>query len=122
MTDLDAVRRGYEELYGEMPPIPLANFALEERLAPDHLRDLERLRHGVLFTGPLDQKAVQLHCFALELAAMSEAAYWHARGARRQGASWEELHKVVEITALLRGLGPSHRGCAVILRLQEEGW
>jgi hypothetical protein len=31
-----------------------------------------------------------------------------------------ELHQVVEVTALLRGLGPSHRGCSVILRWQEE--
>lgn len=120
MADLAGFQRGYEDVYGVMPPIPLANFELESELAPEYLTRLEELRHQVLFTGPLDQKTVQLLCFALELAELSEAAYWHAKGARRQGATWEELHKVVEVTALLRGLGPSHRGCSVLLRLREE--
>jgi 4-carboxymuconolactone decarboxylase len=122
MPDVQAYRRSYEQLYGEMPPIPMANLELEATLAPRYLERLEDLRHEVLLSGPLAVKDVQLLCFALELAELSDAAYWHARGARRQGASWQELHQVVEVTALLRGLGPSHRGCSVILRLQgEEG-
>ncbi len=110
----------YVDLYGAMPGPPEANHALEAELAPEYLGRLERLRESVFFDGPLDLKTVQLVCLALELTQPTEAAYWHARGARRQGASWEELHQVVALAGLLRGLGASHAGCAVLLRLRAE--
>jgi len=74
MPDVEAYRRSYEQLYGELPSIPMANVQLEATLAPA--------------TSTVSRSS--------------------------------ELHQVVEVTALLRGLGPSHRGCSVILRLQEE--
>ena len=51
------------------------------------------------------------------------AAQMHALAARRAGASWEELHKVVELAAATRALMPANQGFAMLntLRKQDGG-
>jgi hypothetical protein len=51
------------------------------------------------------------------------AAQMHALAARRAGASWPELHKVVELASATGALAPANQGSALLkgLRDKEEG-
>jgi 4-carboxymuconolactone decarboxylase len=48
------------------------------------------------------------------------AAQMHALAARRAGASWEELHKVVELASATGSLGPANRGGAMLKELRDK--
>ena len=51
--------------------------------------------------------------------ALGDAARLHAIAARRAGASWEELHAVVGLAYLFRGMPAANLGAEVLRKLAE---
>ncbi len=100
---------GYHEMFGFVPAFVEARMAEQAALDPAFLAALERLR-AVAFANPaLDDKTKQLVAFAVLQSHLRPAALNHLIGARRAGATWEELHAVSEIVTVLGALGPGNR-------------
>lgn len=120
--DLARYRDTYVELFGVLPPLPGARIAFSGDVAPDYSRLMEKLRaHALSPIGDLSVKHIQLICFGMLVVEGHDAAYWHAVAARRLGASWAELHKMVELAgAITSGLGALNRGGALLQRLRTE--
>lgn len=57
----------------------------------------------------------------LLLALGAGAARYHAIAARRAGATWDELHTVVELASVVRALGPLNQGSALPEELRSAG-
>lgn len=121
-ADVDALRAPYQELIGFVPPRIQARTDLGARLDPDLLRLQEDLRLQAMYPACFDVKTSQLMLFGILLALMSDAARLHAVAARRAGATWEELHAVVNLAFLFRGLPAANLGAEVLLKMaQDEG-
>jgi alkylhydroperoxidase/carboxymuconolactone decarboxylase family protein YurZ len=96
-------------MFGFVPPFVDARMAEQSVLDPAFLDALEQLR-AVAFANPaLDSKTKQLVAFAVLLSHIRPAALNHLIGARRAGATWEELHAVAELVTVLGALGPGNR-------------
>lgn len=118
---LDDYRASYVELFGEMPEVPGKRFDDLAEISSDFVDAFERLRAVGFYSDVFDIKTTQLLAFAHLLRAGHFAAYWHARAARRAGASWEELVKVVEIgVSTDGGMQVINDGISVIERLRQE--
>src|SRR5690349_788990 len=98
--DLAAMRAPYAELIGFVPPRIMARTELGSRLDPDLLRLQEEMRLKAMYPDCFDTKTSQLMLFGILLALMGDAARLHASAARRAGATWEELHAVVNLAFL----------------------
>ena len=120
--DLDAFRQSYADLFGMVPPLPAARIELSGRVAPEFSLLAEKIRaHALAPQGLFDVKTIQLICFGMLLVEGHDAAYWHALAARRNGASWQELHKIVELaTVITSGFGALNRGGALLAKLRKE--
>ncbi len=120
--DLDAFGRTYAELFGVVPPLPAARMELSGTVAPEFSLLAEKIRaHALAPQGMFDVRTIQLFCFGMLLVEGHDAAYWHARAARRNGASWQDLHKVIEMaTAVTSGFGALNRGGALLAKLRKE--
>lgn len=94
----------YQDMLGFTPPKIAKRLKLGMSVDPQLLAALEDWRLAALTPDALDQKTVQLICFAVLLAQTSEAAANHARAAVKAGATCEELHAVAGLAALFRGL------------------
>ena len=57
---------------------------------------------------------------ALRYIEHNQAAQMHALVARRAGATWEELHKVVELAAATGALGPANQGGFMLKALRDK--
>jgi alkylhydroperoxidase/carboxymuconolactone decarboxylase family protein YurZ len=101
---LAELEQRYEDMIGFTPPKIAKRLKLGMEVDPDLLTALEDWRIAALTPDALDQKTVQLMCFAILLAQTSEAAGNHARAAIKAGATREELHASAGIAALFRGL------------------
>ncbi len=103
--------------------LPAARFALSGEVDPEALRWLERLRAHAFHSEVFDVKTTNLILFGMLLVEHHPAAAMHALAARRAGASWPELHKVVELASATGALAPANQGGALLktLRDQEEG-
>ena len=117
--DLAAFRASYAELFGTVPPLPEKKFAFSADVDPDFLRVAETLRARAFYSKSFDQKQTQLMLFGMLLAIESGAARFHAVAARRAGATWEELHTVVELASAVRALGPLNQGSAMLEELRS---
>ena len=118
---LDDYKASYLELFGEMPEVPGKRFEDLAEISPDFVEAFERLRAVGFYSEVFDTKTTQLIAFAHLLRAGHFAAYWHARAARRAGASWQELVKVVEIgVSTDGGMQVINDGIKVIERLRQE--
>ncbi len=118
-AELAALRAPYEELIGFVPPRIVARTELGARLDPELLRLEEALRLRAMYPACFDVKTAQLMLFGILLALMGDAARLHAIAARRAGASWEELHAVVGLAFLFRGLPAANLGAEILLKLAE---
>jgi 4-carboxymuconolactone decarboxylase len=118
-AELAALRAPYEELIGFVPPRIVARTELGARLDPELLRLEEALRLRAMYPACFDVKTAQLMLFGILLALMGDAARLHAIAARRAGASWEELHGVVGLAFLFRGLPAANLGAEILLKLAE---
>jgi 4-carboxymuconolactone decarboxylase len=122
--DLQKFRDTYIELFGTLPPLPAARFEVSGEVNPEFLRLSEELRAHAFYSEVFDLKTTQLILFGMLLAERNQAgAQAHAAAARRAGASWEELHKIVELAAATGALAPANQGGALLkaLRDKEQG-
>lgn len=110
----------YIEPFGEMPPIPLARLVHGAVHDVDGTVKAEESRRDAIFSDAFDKKTSQLFVVAIMCGTGSAGLPWHVRAARRYGASWEELNKVVEIAAFFRGFGALQDGSKVVGELWQE--
>ena len=122
--DLAKFRDSYVEMFGTLPPLPAGRFAFSVDTDPEVLRLWEQLRARAFYNDVFDMKTTQLILFGMLLVEHNAiAAQAHAGAARRAGASWEELHKVVELASATGALYPANQGSALLngLRDKEQG-
>jgi 4-carboxymuconolactone decarboxylase len=118
-AEIAALRAPYEALIGFVPPRIAARSELGVRIDPELLRLQEAARLRAMYPACFDVKTAQLMLFGILLALMGDAARLHALAARRAGASWEELHAVVGLAYLFRGLPAANLGAEILLKLAE---
>jgi len=110
----------YSELIGFVPPRIEARMAVTGALDPTLLDLQERMREHAMYPNCFDVKTAQLMLFGMLLMDMSDAAQLHAIAARRAGASWEEMHAVISLCFLFRGLGAANRGAEILADLAKR--
>jgi 4-carboxymuconolactone decarboxylase len=113
-------RQTYVELFGSMPALPGGRFAFSGDVAPEWLVLIERLRAHTFYSDIFDEKITNLILFGMLLVEHNPAAEVHAVAARRAGASWEELHKVVELSAATKALWPANAGSAMLNNVRDK--
>jgi 4-carboxymuconolactone decarboxylase len=119
--DLKQFRDSYVEMFGTLPPLPAGRFAFSGDVDSDTLRLWEQLRARAFYNDVFDMKTTQLILFGMLLVEHNQlAAQAHAAAARRAGASWEELHKVVELASATGALYPANQGSALLNGLREK--
>ncbi len=119
--DLAKFRDSYVELFGELPPMPGARFAFSSEVDPEGLRLLERLRAHAFHSQVFDTKTTNLILFGMLLVErLQPAAQVHAFAARRAGASWEELQKVVELASATGALAAANMGGGMLQALRAK--
>jgi hypothetical protein len=118
--DLARFRDTYVELFGMLPPLPSARFEFSGDINPEFLRLSERMRAHAFYSDVFDIKTTHLILFGMLLVEQNAAAQMHALAARRAGATWQELHKVVELGAATESLGPANRGSAMLKALRDK--
>ncbi|MES2415898.1 MAG: carboxymuconolactone decarboxylase family protein [Pseudomonadota bacterium] len=111
----------YVELFGHMPPMPDGRFKLLADLDPEALLTGERLREKAFYSDVFDGKQTQLTLFGMLLIQGHPAAEHHAKAALREGASWEELAKIVELASVTGYLFSANRGFSMLNGLREQG-
>ena len=120
-ADLAKFRDSYVGLFGALPPLPAARFAFSGKVNPEFLRLAEQLRAHAFYSDVLDLKTTQLILFGMLLVERNQmGAQAHAAAARRAGASFEELHKIVELAAATGSLAPANQGSALLKALEEK--
>jgi alkylhydroperoxidase/carboxymuconolactone decarboxylase family protein YurZ len=118
-ADLVQFRDSYVELFGMLPPLPAARFEFSGKINPEFLRRAEELRAHAFYSDVFDVKTTNLILFGMLLVEHNPAAQMHALAARRAGATWEELHKVVELASATGALAPANQGSAMLKTLHD---
>jgi alkylhydroperoxidase/carboxymuconolactone decarboxylase family protein YurZ len=118
--DLAQFRDTYVDLFGSLPPLPAARFEFSGEINPEFLRLVEQLRAHTFYSDVFDLKTTHLILFGMLLVEHNAAAQMHALAARRAGAGWKELHKVVELAATTGTLGPANQGSAMLKTLRDK--
>ena len=119
-ADLAQFRDSYVELFGALPPLPAARFEFSGKIDPEFLRRAEALRAHAFYSDVFDLKTTHLILFGMLLVEHNAAAQMHALAARRAGASFKELHKVVELASTTGALGPANQGSAMLKALRDK--
>jgi alkylhydroperoxidase/carboxymuconolactone decarboxylase family protein YurZ len=120
-ADLVKFRDTYVELFGKLPPLPAARFEFSGEVNSEFLRLSEQLRAHAFYSDVIDGKTTQLILFGMLLVEHNQiGAMAHATAARRLGASWEELHKVVELAATTGAFGPANQGSALLKDVRDK--
>jgi alkylhydroperoxidase/carboxymuconolactone decarboxylase family protein YurZ len=119
-ADLVKFRDSYVELFGVLPPLPSAKFEFSGEVNPEFLRLSEQLRAHAFYSEVFDIKTTHLILFGMLLIEHNAAAQMHAIAARRAGASWEELHKVMELASATKSLGPANQGSAILKAVRDK--
>jgi len=119
--DLAKFRDTYVELFGVLPPLPSARFEFSGEVNPEFLRLSEKMRAHAFYSDVIDGKTTQLILFGMLLIEHNPiGASAHASAARRLGASWQELHKVVELAATTGAFGPANQGSNLLKTLRDK--
>jgi 4-carboxymuconolactone decarboxylase len=118
--ELARFRDSYVELFGMLPPLPTARFEFSGEINPEFLRLSERLRAHAFYSDVFSVKTTNLILFGMLLVEHNPAAQMHALAARRAGATWRELHKVVELAAATKSLGPANQGSSMLKALRDK--
>ncbi len=119
--DLAKFRDTYVELFGVLPPLPSARFEFSGEVNPEFLRLSEKMRAHAFYSDVIDGKTTQLILFGMLLVEHNPiGASAHANAARRLGASWQELHKVVELAATTGAFGPANQGSNLLKNLRDK--
>ena len=119
-AEIAKFRQTYVELFGSMPALPGGRFEFSGEVAPEWLVLIERLRAHTFYSEVFDEKVTNLILFGMLLVEHNPAAEVHAMAARRAGASWEELHKVVELSAATKALWPANAGSTMLRNVREK--
>ena len=119
-ADLVKFRDSYVELFGVLPPLPSSKFEFSGEVNPEFLRLSEQLRAHAFYSQVFDIKTTHLILFGMLLIEHNAAAQMHAIAARRAGASWEELHKVMELASATKSLGPANQGSAMLKAVRDK--
>lgn len=99
----------YREMFGFVPGFVEARQAEQGALHPEFVDALEQMRLVAFQNPALDDATKQLIAFAVLVSHIRPAAVNHAVGARRAGASWEQINAAAEIATTLGALGPGNR-------------
>jgi alkylhydroperoxidase/carboxymuconolactone decarboxylase family protein YurZ len=110
----------YKDLLGFVPPRIQGRVLVQGALDPEGYDLTEHIREHMMYPKCFDVKTAQLILFAVLLAQLSDAAQLHAIGARKAGATWEELNAVVQLTFLFRGLSAANRGSEIIAAMARR--
>ena len=110
----------YVSLFDHLPGNPGERLKLGIEVNPAFTKALEEFRAAAVFDGALDDKTKQLISVAFLAARASAGTYFHAKAARKFGASWGELHKVVELAAFYTGFSAINEGGQALVRLSKE--
>src|SRR5690625_2999434 len=116
---LEQIQSLYKELIGFMPERAAARHELLSELEPKTLMLQEEMRRRLMYPPEFDVKTSQLMLFGMLLMTLSDAARLHAIGARRNGATWEELNAVVGLAFLFRGMPAANLGALYMKEIQE---
>lgn len=120
-AELAKFRDTYVELFGTLPALPAGRFAFSGEINPDFLLDAERIRYKAFFNKTFDTKITQLMLFGMLLVEHNQiAAQQHALAARRAGATWQELHTVLELATATGALYPFNQGSALLNSMREK--
>ena len=120
-ADLAKFRDTYVKLFGTLPPLPAARFEFSGEVNPEFLRLSEKMRAHAFYSDVIDGKSTQLILFGMLLVEHNPiGAQAHALAARRLGASWEELHKVVELASTTGAFGPANQGSKLLKELRDK--
>jgi alkylhydroperoxidase/carboxymuconolactone decarboxylase family protein YurZ len=120
-ADLVRFRDSYVEMFGNLPPLPAARFEFSGDVNPEFLRVSEQLRRDAFYSGVIDMKTTQLILFGMLLAEHNPVgAQAHAAAARKAGASWEELHTVMQLAAATGALWAANNGGALLKTLRDK--
>ena len=123
-AEIERFRATYIKTFGAMPPSPGSRFEFSGDVDPDYLVRLEALRGHAMYSKVFDDKLSQMILFAVMLGEHNfDGAAAHAAAARRYGASWDELHQVVELAATSVVVWRSNRGTNMLkaIRDREKG-
>jgi len=110
----------YVSLFDHLPGNPKERMKLGIAVNPEFTQALEEFRAAAVLDGALDDKTKQLISVAFLAARASAGTYFHAKAARKFGASWAELHKVVELAAFYTGFSAINEGGQALVRLYKE--
>jgi 4-carboxymuconolactone decarboxylase len=106
---------------GTLPPLPAARFEFSGEVNPEFLHLSEKMRAHSFYSDVIDGKTTQLILFGMLLVEHNPiGAQAHANAARRLGASWKELHKVVELASTTGAFGPANQGSKVLKELRDK--
>lgn len=114
MSTVDKYRDSYEQLFGFIPPRVERRMEMGDELNPGLLEAVEQARKAALYPPEFDLKTTQLMAFGILLSQLSNGAGLHAKAARRAGATRAELHAVVGLAHLYRGLSAFNLGVEMI--------
>lgn len=118
---IERFRETYVKTFGSMPPSPGNRFAFSGEVNPEYLVLLEGLRGHAMYSEVFDDKFSQMFLFAVMLGEHNfDGAAAHAAAARRYGASWEELHKIVELAATSVMIWRSNRGTNILKAIRDR--
>jgi 4-carboxymuconolactone decarboxylase len=104
----------YRDLLGFVPPRIQGRVLVQGALDPEGYDLTEQIREHMMYPKCFDVKTAQLMLFGMLLTQLSDAAQLHAIGARKAGATWEELNAVVGLCFLFRGMSAANRGAEII--------
>ena len=114
-------RESYVELFGSWPALPAGRFAFSGEVNPEFLRTAEELRAQAFYNKSFDVKTTQLILFGMLLAEHNTVgAQAHAAAARKAGASWEELHTVMQLAAATGALWAANNGGSLLKNLRDK--
>jgi 4-carboxymuconolactone decarboxylase len=118
-TDAD-YRRIYDELIGFTPPRIQHRIRLGLETDPHLLELTEQIRTYAMYPKSLEDKTSQLILFGILISHVAPAAEYHARAAKRLGATKEQLHAVAGLAFLFRGLPAFNIAAELINKIFDE--
>jgi alkylhydroperoxidase/carboxymuconolactone decarboxylase family protein YurZ len=118
--EIERMEKHYTELIGFVPPRIQARLRVSGQLDPVHLKLQEEMRTHCMYPRCFDVKTSQLMLFGLLLMAAQEGARFHAIAARREGATWEELHAVAAMAGLYGGLPVMNLASELLARIMDS--
>jgi hypothetical protein len=120
-AEIERFRKTYVKTFGAMPPSPGNRFAFSGEVNPEYLVLMERLRGHAMYSEVFDNKMSQMILFAVMLGEHNfDGAAAHAAAARSYGATWEQLHKVVELAATSVMVWRSNRGTGMLKAIRDK--